>query len=386
MASISRDPSGNRSIQFIGKDGRRRTIRLGKVTQHLAETIKIKVEALVAAVKAALPIDNETATWLSKIDDELAGKLAAVGLIGGRQACPTLGEFLEKYTADRGDVEEGTRTNYGVIGNRLFEFFGKERRLYDVSPGDADRIAAHLRGEYAQATAAKTIKMVRQFFRRAARLGLLPSNPFDGVKAGTEQNRARGFFVTVEMALQAIDACPDHEWRLIVALARFGGLRTPSEMLTLTWPDVLWGQDRFHVHSPKTERQGKGERVVPLFPELRPYLEEAYELAEAGAVHVITRYRDTNKNLRTQFTRIIRRAGLTPWPRLFQNLRASRETELAEKFPLRVVTDWLGNSPRVAHDHYLSTTEEHFQRAAKSGAARNRAESHGLAGLAGSAY
>ena len=59
---------------------------------------------------------------------------------------------------------------------------------------------------------------------------------------------------------------------------------------------------------------------------------------------------------------------LVPWPRLFQNLRASRETELAERFPLRVVTDWLGNSPNVAMAHYLSTTEDHFQRAAKSGA------------------
>ena len=91
-----------------------------------------------------------------------------------------------------------------------------------------------------------------------------------------------------------------------------------------------------------------------------------------------------------QLMRIIRRAGLVPWPRLFQNLRASRETELAERFPLRVVTDWLGNSPRVAHDHYLSTTEEHFQRrckircssAAKCGAARNGTGSHRLARLA----
>ena len=59
---------------------------------------------------------------------------------------------------------------------------------------------------------------------------------------------------------------------------------------------------------------------MPLFPELRPYLEEAYEMAEPGAVHVITRWRDTHKNLRTQLMRIIRRTGLVPWPRLFQNL------------------------------------------------------------------
>ena len=60
---------------------------------------------------------------------------------------------------------------------------------------------------------------------------------------------------------------------------------------------------------------------------------------------------------------IIERAGLKTWPKLFQNLRASRETELVEKFPIHVVTDWLGNSPDIAHKHYLQTHEEHFKRA-----------------------
>ncbi|HUT09601.1 MAG TPA: hypothetical protein VMY42_03825 [Thermoguttaceae bacterium] len=45
--------------------------------------------------------------------------------------------------------------------------------------------------------------------------------------------------------------------------------------------------------------------------------------------------------------RLIRRAGLTPWPRLLHNLRASRETELAAEFPLHVVIRWLGNAPRT---------------------------------------
>ncbi len=61
--------------------------------------------------------------------------------------------------------------------------------------------------------------------------------------------------------------------------------------------------------------------------------------------------------------KIVRRAGLQPWPRLFHNLRASRETELVESFPVQVVTTWLGNTPKVAMQHYLMTTDEHFARA-----------------------
>ena len=72
-----------------------------------------------------------------------------------------------------------------------------------------------------------------------------------------------------------------------------------------------------------------------------------------------------------QFTRILQKAGVEPWPRLFQNLRASRETELANEYPLHVVTAWLGNTPRVADKHYLQVTEEHFSQAvtAKNGGA-----------------
>ena len=108
---------------------------------------------------------------------------------------------------------------------------------------------------------------------------------------------------------------------------------------------------------------GGGVRVVPIFPELYPLLQTAFETAEPGEVNVITRYRDTNQNLRTQLRRIIKRAGLVPWPKLFQNLRSTRETELVERFPMHVVTAWLGNSPEIARKHYLQTTEQHYAKA-----------------------
>lgn len=39
--------------------------------------------------------------------------------------------------------------------------------------------------------------------------------------------------------------------------------------------------------------------------------------------------------------RIIAKAGLTPWPKLFQNLRITRETELAETNPLHVAFQFI---------------------------------------------
>ena len=135
----------------------------------------------------------------------------------------------------------------------------------------------------------------------------------------------------------------------------------------LCWGDVDWATNRITVRSAKTEHhEGGASRIIPLFPELLPPLREVFEQAEPGAMRIITRYRPSTQNLRTQFHRIIRKAGLEPWPKLFQNLRSSRETELAERWPLHVVCAWIGNSQAVAAKHYLQVTDDHFDRAATS--------------------
>ena len=93
-------------------------------------------------------------------------------------------------------------------------------------------------------------------------------------------------------------------------------------------------------------------------------------------------------NLRTQFLRILDKAGIEPWPKLFQNLRSSRQTELTETWPAHVVCAWIGNSEVVARDHYLQITDEHFATAAgvseqtggaESGAASARFTSQAVA-------
>ena len=95
---------------------------------------------------------------------------------------------------------------------------------------------------------------------------------------------------------------------------------------------------------------------------LKPLLDVQTE-AEPGTEYVLTRYRDRGVNLRTHLNRIIRLAGLEPWPKLFHNLRASRETELNDEYPEHVVCRWIGNSRKVARKHYLRPTDAHLARA-----------------------
>ncbi len=63
---------------------------------------------------------------------------------------------------------------------------------------------------------------------------------------------------------------------------------------------------------------------------------------------------------------------MAPWAKLFQNLRSTRETELAEQgFPQHVVCAWLGNSPKIANKHYLQVTDAHFEAASTAPTAPN---------------
>lgn len=105
---------------------------------------------------------------------------------------------------------------------------------------------------------------------------------------------------------------------------------------------------------------------------------EAFEQAEPGTEYVVDRYRDASCNLRTRLGRIIQRAGLKQWSKLWHNLRATRQTELCERYPLHVVCAWLGNSGIIAQEHYLQVTDAHFEAATrdpKPKAAQNQAQS-----------
>ena len=174
-------------------------------------------------------------------------------------------------------------------------------------------------------------------------------------------NKSRDYFVTRKEAEAVLKACPDSQWKLLFALSRYAAFVARPSTLALRWSDIDWERGRIVVRSPKTEHhEGKEHRVIPLFPELRPYLEAVRDEVNPGidvpfSDPVITRYRDVNANLRTQLLRIIALAGLSPWPKLFQNLRASRATELAKEHPGHVAAAWLGHSREVATKALLAS-------------------------------
>ncbi|MBX9585240.1 MAG: site-specific integrase [Gemmataceae bacterium] len=278
MASLSTDKTGNRVIPFVAGDGKRRTIRLGKVSKKTAEGVELRVEYLQSAATSRLPLDGETARWVADIGDDLA----AVGLIPVRQS-ETLGAFLDGYlTRRRADAKGGTVTNLVAAANDVRRFFGGGCPLREIDERRADEFRTHYltrAPKLAAVTVARRLNTVKQFFDFARRTKYVPANPFADMSAPGLIPEARRHYVSAADDRRVLAAC-NPTWRVIVALSRFAGLRNPSEVLSLKWEHVNFETGRMTVPNPKTEHHpGKDYRVVPIFPDLRPVLEEAWEVA-----------------------------------------------------------------------------------------------------------
>ena len=373
MASLFKTGESWRIDFAIGTNGRRRSIRLGHMDRRSAEGVNLRIEKLITAKVMNVAPDLETANWVSGVDDSLHGRLAAAGLAVPRAAAVilTLGKFADSFIAAKRDVKLHTRMNFDQLKRWLLKFFNEQQDAKGIGATDAEAFRAFMIEEgLAEATYRRHLGRCRELFRWGIKRGMVAGpNPFADLAVAVRANKTRQRFITREQADKLMDAAPDAQWRLLIALSRYGGIRVPSEALALSWIDVDFEHSRIRIPSPKTAHiPGKECRFIPMFPELRQPLLDVFEQAEEGETRVITRYQGGSTcNLRTHMTRIVHRAGLQTWPKPFHNMRASRQTELAESFPLHVVCAWIGNSKAVAAEHYLQVTDAHFAKAIQGG-------------------
>jgi integrase len=388
MASVI--PHGNTfRIGFTGLDRKRRTIYAGAISERNAHELRRLVERILEAAALGESLDPKTASRIAALPDTTYEKLVGVALVNPREkrGRVTVAAHAEAYLALRSDVKPSTRLVLGHVVRNLVDHFG-DKPLADVTPGDCDdfgrwlttnaRSAGQVKRKGAAlspATVGKRLQWCSSVFRDAQRRGLISANPFADVKKPGGTNPDRQEYVPAATVETLIEADPDPEWRALLALARYLGLRTPSEPFSLCWSHVDWERKRLHIPSPKTECHGKPYRVAPILPEVMPHLESLYALAPEGSRYVFERLRERGSikaaergfwaslNLRTGLLRKMEKAGIAPWPKLWHALRARAETDLAARFPIHVVAGWLGNTPKIAAKHYLMTTDADFDSA-----------------------
>ncbi|MCA9169444.1 MAG: phage integrase SAM-like domain-containing protein, partial [Planctomycetales bacterium] len=376
MASITKNKDGRRTIQFMAKDGKRRSLRLGKVSQKQATAVKVHVERLVAASITGHSVDDDTSRWIAQLDGTLLKRLVAVGLIESTEEAKdsvpgTIQAFLDHYIKTFGPtVKPSTVTTWKQARRLLLEFFAPSTELDSINEGRAvefrnyllNRENLRVGGKLSESTIRRRCGCLRQIFNHAVELELIARNPWLSKRIPKTLPRPQQkYHVRPDLANRISDHLPHAQWRLLFALARWGGLRVPSEPRRLRWQDVDWESSRIVVHSPKTEHHdGHDRRTIPIFPELLGPLREAWEAAEPGDELVLPFMQGkTDTAFRKPLLRAIEKCGVEPWDKLFTSLRATRDTELRETFPSHVVDAWIGHDEGVAKRNYLQITDQH---------------------------
>ena len=185
----------------------------------------------------------------------------------------TVGEVLRRYRETR-VVKNGTMGTYEQTLTGLETMLGKDTPLDRITAAEADAWRKSLSDAgLAAPTIAKRVKVARALFSKAVRWKMIPESPFEHLKSGSQANPKRSHHVPIETIEKVLAACPNEEWRAIIGLCRFAGLRAPSELAGLGWSDVDWNKRALTVRSPKTEHhEGQGQRLVPITARLREIL------------------------------------------------------------------------------------------------------------------
>ena len=262
-------------------------IRL-KLSKAEGKSVTAHIEHLVRCKQSGEEPRAPTRHWVSDslpAMPKLQSKLIQFGLVNNGQALDRIfTEFIEEYIRCRKDVKSGTTKQWRQALRNAQQFFpgrtirsltvadGKDflRWLETPKPGGAG-----LLGE----SPSKRLGHIRTFLNHAVDSRIIGQNPFSRVKARRTSIPGRKVVIPESEFLRLLDSAPSAEWCCFLAMSFYGGLRTPSEHKALTWNRIRFndGDGMMTVISPKTERQGKASREVPIFAELRPFLEDLYD-------------------------------------------------------------------------------------------------------------
>jgi len=110
----------------------------------------------------------------------------------------------------------------------------------------------------ATTTIHKRIQFARQFMHDAVDWKIIDENPFCKVKTQKSSVKVNEFVPREVVDKLMKKANP--VWQVILGLSRYGGLRTPSETLSLRWDDIDWELNRISVRALRRKERIRGRR------------------------------------------------------------------------------------------------------------------------------
>ncbi len=361
-------------------DGRRTTIRLGNISEKAAVEIDGFITQLVEARDNALDIPPKVQQWLESVNGRLLENLVAASLCSAPDRTKTI--TWEEHSADflarkRQTVKPGTIEQLEIALNQCTSYLPKNIKLRDLTGAHAKGFYSHMLNSIGENTAKKRLARCREVLHDAVEMELIESNKFVLRSLPVAVGVADKQYVPEHIIEDVIAIIPEEktEWALLLALSRWLGCRIPSEIQNPAWDDIDWEANTICIKSPKTERQAKANRLVPIFDEIAPLLKRMHERNQDSA-YVLPHCRHLS-NPATTLKRWVRKAGHEPWKEFFNSLRASRETDLMDLVGLRRACLWIGNTTQVAERNYRLIKSTDFVDEQKPGLGAYRIQKSG---------
>lgn len=372
MSSLSKHPkTGKYRINYRDLTGRQKSIMLPTDDCKMALQYRTLVDLLIEEQKTG-ERRKKTDLLLCDISEDIRKRLVKAGLIKEVEVWTVQRLFDEFLSSQKG---ESTR----IVRERAIRYFNAyfknpNRHIDTITSQECVKFrdwietAKPFKGDkecLGSSTLSKMVNTIKQIFTYAVNRGYLGRNPFAVVKGGSMSNPERMFDVNQEMSEKILNACPDTRWRCIFVLARYIGLRIPSELVGLKWSDITWSDSenstgKIKITDPKRKIHGKGFRVSPLWANVEAELSRLYHESQEGDIYVFSGVMK-NANLRTQYLKILKRAGVAGYPKAFQNLRSTCETDYCRKgVKPNMYTQWLGHSKKVSDEHYIQYNQTDF--------------------------
>lgn len=324
----------------------RKSIWLGPIEQREAVAVQRHVDEIIASQTADLPIPRATQQWLDRCDASLRAKLQPI-----TGAARTVSMAIDEYLHARHEqwahaTADSVARSLGILSDGVGKL-----KLEAASVDALESIHAAI--ESAPSTRGKIAKDWRAFFAWCVDNRWITDDPARHLST-TVAVRAKQF-ISADVVHRLLDACNDPELSLVITLSRWGGLRIASEIRQLDWSDIDLDAGRMTVHDAKRG----GQRVIPLFPELRTALE-----AQPEGPLLPTLREMSHAGITRRFETLLASCNVQPWPALWHSMRATRETELIELYGVATAAHWIGNSTAVAMRSYAMVPDSAWASAA----------------------
>jgi integrase len=221
-----------------GNSARRFSVWLGDVSPREAETAKRHIEAVIESQSLGTPMPGETQRWLGKVPDSLRRKLSPV-LGQARNVHDAVDSYLTE--CERIHKASTVRSTQNSLES-FAQHFGRQQ-MRSLVGEDIDRWI-QMRNVSSN-TAAKIAKHVKTFITWSRKQGWV-----DDLRISVSSAVGVGSKDYVEV--KDFDRLIKHfakqpQMRCALALARWAGLRVPSEVLTLTRSSVDFDALRLHI-------------------------------------------------------------------------------------------------------------------------------------------